>query len=324
MQLGSTAALGLGLLGCGGGATPSAPSAPSAPPAAATPTTSLPAGTVFELVSGDTTQPVAGAAVTIGARSYTSDASGRVVLAESATSGAALAVVAAGFLDRETLVRSNAGQRIVLWPQTTWGRRGLTPEYTQTLVYTDTADGSTPGASPLRRLSRSATQVTIVLSQELRLDDMAQQSHHLAVAATNDALGGRATYVLADSRPPSGLVIEARLDPSESLCTSKTALAFTRLSLQGGEITSAQIVYCGLQWASTAIALHEIGHSAGFRHSFDRLDVMYPYNRTQEAFGLNERLLLWMLFERPGGNRFPDNDREVAPAVRETVTIVCR
>jgi hypothetical protein len=111
---------------------------------------------------------------------------------------------------------------------------------------------------------------------------------------------------------------------------STAALGLGLFGCGGGATPSALSAHSAPSAAATpatslpAGTAFEIGHSAGFRHSFDWPDVMYPYNRSTVAFGLNERVLLGMLFERPGGNRFPDNDRGVPSAVRETVTIVCR
>jgi hypothetical protein len=47
------------------------------------------------------------------------------------------------------------------------------------------------------------------------------------------------------------------------------------------------------------------------------------YNRV-ERFTRAESLTLNMLFERPGGNRFQDNDRDATAAGSGTRTIVCR
>jgi hypothetical protein len=324
LPLVSGSVLGLVAVGCGGGSAPTSPSGRS-PVAAPTPDPGLAAGAAFELISGDTSAAVVGATVTIGTRTYTSDASGRVVLAESVAYGTSMTVLAPDFLDRETRVRRNASLRIVLWPRTTWGRRGVTPEYTQNLVYTESTEGSPLGASPLRRLGPSVTQVTLVLSPEVRLDDHAQESHQLAIPAMNDALGGRVTYRISDARPSTGVVFDVSVNPSDSVCASRV-VAYTRVTLQGGNITGGQIVYCRLTGATTSTVLHEIGHTAGLGHSTDGLDVMYRFtqNYSSEAFSLNERLMLWMLFERLGGNRFPDNDRDVSSAARETVTIACR
>jgi hypothetical protein len=307
---------------CGGGS----PSGAS-PVAQATPDTGLPVGALLEVVSGETSAPVAGARVTIGLRTYQSDGAGRFVLAEAAAYGTYVDVVAAGFLDRQTLLRRSASTRFVLWPDTTLstslGKRPFDQHYTASLVYTSSAE-SVAGNTPLRRLPRSATQAIVALSEELRLDDDANANHELAVNAINETLNGRFTYVLSPSRPSTGIIFEARVDASEATCANR-AFAFAQVTTQGGEITGGRIVYCGLRLATRAVVLHEIGHTAGLFHSVATEDVMYPYIHTYSAhqFRQAETLALSLLFERPGGNRFPDNDRGVTASGRQTTTIVC-
>lgn len=302
---------------CGGGSPTGA-----TPVARATPDTGLSAGTVMEVVSGETSGPVAGARVTMGPRTYQTDGGGRILVAESVPYGTYVDVVASGFLDRQTLVRRE-GTRFVLWPDTYLGKAAFDQAYTASIVYTSSSE-TVPGNTPLRRLPRSATQAVVVLSDELRANEYANPNHVLAVNELNATLGGRFTYLLAPSRPASGIVFEARSDLSESLCASNSALAFARVTLQSGEITGGQIVYCGVRMATTHIALHELGHTAGLFHSLDVADVMHPYRTAAERFSRGEALALSLLFERPGGNRFPDNDRSASAAARETVTIVCR
>jgi hypothetical protein len=299
---------------CGGGA-----SSPLAPSVVATPDPGLPSGTAFDVVnpSGD---PVAGARVTVGTQTYTTDASGQFSLREGAPYGSLLDVIAPGFLDRQTMVRRDDSRRFVLWPRTT---KYVDESYTVELVYTAGAQspGST-GANPLQRVRRGTTEAVVVPSREILDDDRAMASHMDAVAALNAALAGRLTYSVSPTRPSSGLVFEAKIDPTDPICVDRT-LGYAQNSLRSGEIASGTIVYCHPEEISFMLVAHELGHTVGLQHSPNVGDIMYRFiGRAGDRFSAPETLIMGLLFERPGGNRYPDNDRAVAAAARETVTIV--
>lgn len=171
------------MVACGGSSPPSAPTAPP------TPDTTLAAGTVLSVTSGETGQPVAGAQVVVAGRRYDTD-------------------------------------------------------------------------GPWRGFRQGAKEAVVVISDEIRQDTRAHEEHLIAI----------------------------------------------------GNIT---------QRVTAALISHELGHTTGLNHSPDSRDLMYRFITGIERFSRAESLSLGMLFERPGGNRFQDNDRDVAAASSGRRTTVC-
>jgi hypothetical protein len=277
------------------------------------------------VVSGENGQPVGGARVVVAGRVYDADASGQVTVAERAPVGSLVDVLAQGFFDRQTLARSDGNTRLLLWPSTT--AFGLSEDYTSALVYTaGTANPPAAGSSPLLRLRQGTTQAFVSVSPEIAQDDRANFAHQSAVDMLNAAMGGRVVYSLAPTRPASGVVFDTRVDLADSLCASgRRILAYTSVSLLAGEIVGGRVVYCGIDVARTSTVAHELGHTTGLQHSLDPADLMAAFKtaKEREEFGPREILTMNLLLERRGGNRFPDNDRDVAPSARGTLTIVC-
>jgi hypothetical protein len=305
---------------CGG----SSPTARTPTSGAASDPTGLPPGTPLTVVSGENGEGVGGARVVVASRSYESDSHGQVTLAERAAFGSLVDVVAAGFLDRQTKLRSGGSPRFVLWPRTT--ASGLDERYTSEIVYTAAVlDPPPSGSSPLERLRLGTTQAFVVLSGQIREDDRAHVAHEDAVAALNWALAGRIVYALAPAPPSTGLVFEASVDPTADLCVGGRVRGFTSLTHRSGEITQGRIVYCSLEVARTSTVAHELGHTTGLQHSPDFRDVMASrFSRTRrDEFGDREALVLALLLERRGGNRYPDNDRESSTSGEKTTRIAC-
>jgi hypothetical protein len=253
------AAIGaVALAACGGSSSPATPTAPP------TPDTSVAAGTVLSVASGETGQPVAGAHVVVSGRPYDTNASGQVTLADRIPYGALVDVTAPTFLDRQTLLRKNGARRFVLWPRSTpWG---VSESYTAALVYTyGSADPPPAGSSPLERIRQGTQQAVVVISDELRLSDNANQAHQISVAHINEALAGKIIYVLSPTTPTSGVVFNVRVDTGDPECAG--ALAYTQLSVQAGEITGGKVVYCRPAESDASIITHELGHTAGLNHS---------------------------------------------------------
>jgi hypothetical protein len=313
-----SAILVLLLSGCGG-----SPAVPVVP----TPVDpSIPVGTVFTFVFGDTQSPVAGATVTLAGRPYMTDASGRIQLQEKVLPDALIDVMGPNVLDRISRLRSNTVNRFVIWPRET--PSGLNLHYTANLVYTaGTAEPPPVGSTPLLRLRSGTTQVVVVPSAEIQADDEAMRMHELAVERLTAASGGAVRYVLASSRPASGVVVEDRIDPSDPGCVARRIRGQTSWQVSASyEVVGASILYCGIDIARTGTVVHELGHSFGLHHSPDAVDVMgIPYTRQRATdFGPRETVTMRLILERRGGNRFPDNDRELAGgALGATVTIGC-
>ncbi len=309
------------LAGCGG-------SSPTAPVPTATPDpTALVAGTTLSVVSGENGQSVGGAKVVIAGRSYAADAGGQVTLGERAPFGSLVDVTASGFLDRQSLIRRSGSTRFVLWPRRT--ASGIDENYTMVLVYTSGGvESPSPGTSPLRRLRLGTTQVSLVPSPEIQQDGQAREAHEAAVATLNAAVAGRVVYAVAPSRPQTGIAFDTRVDPKEGLCASDSrVLAFTSLTLQSSEIVGGELVFCGLSSARTSTVTHELGHTFGLQHSPDERDLMsavYQPGFSRTAFSASETLTMSLMMERRGGNRFPDNDRDLPATATSTLTIVCR
>lgn len=294
----------------GGGASPTRPSAPAAP-----------VPTRITVVSGETGNPVAGASVTVAGRSLTTDASGLVTLPDRPATGALIDLVAGGFLDRQTLFRSGTSE-LSLWPRQ--AANGFNEDFTATIVYTR-ASGDDPvvGENPLERLRAGTTLATIVAASEILNDGQALRSLEDAAGQVGVASGGAIAYQVASARPASGTFFEARVDPTDSLCSE--ARAYFRGRFIGDEIIGGALVFCSVSIARTATAAHEVGHSLGLQHSNRLPDVMFPSFQRGRATSLTPResLAVRLMLERRGGNRFPDNDRSVsvssAPGTRTTV-----
>jgi len=271
----------------------------------------LDAGTVLTMVSGETGAPVSGVTVTIGSQALTSNAAGQVRLTALAALGTTIDVLHPDYLDRLSTVRTGTGQRFALWPKTT--QSGLNEHYTATLVYTSASDPPGPtGEASLQRLPRGTATVVVVPSPDLLGDGGAMDAHAQAVATLTEATGATVSYVLAPSRPPSGVVVTTRADPQDSRCTdSATLRGYTRGTYQGLELVSAEVVFCSLGVARSPTVGHELGHTFGLRHSPDDRDLMYFQfsNRRATTLGPREALLMRLMLDRPPGNRFPDNDR---------------
>jgi hypothetical protein len=309
------------LLGsCGGSDGPSTPIAPTP-----SPPTGLVPGAALSFVSGEDGTPVAGAQVVVAGRSYSADAGGRVTLAEPAAIGAFVDVVAAGFFDRQTQVRSDLSMRYVLWPRRS--PTGIDDDgYTATIVYTSgTLTPPTPGSSPLLRLPRGTTQVTVVPSTQILGDDHALPRLQGAIDALNDALAGAVRYQISTTRPSAGVVFDSQIDPADSFCNQNPLVAaYTSSVLNANQIMGGRMVFCKLDWARSTLVVHELGHTFGLQHSPLGDDVMVGRNREwADRYSAREELIMRLMLERPAGNRFPDTDRSVPAGANGMITITC-
>lgn len=334
-----TARLSLGVamlctvLACGGGkASPTTPSAPTAPPIP-----SMAAGTALTFVSGEGALPVAGASVVIAGQSSAgpfsdtmmADSQGRIVLGRQVllTPPPTMDVVAPGHLTRNTVLRTDGAQIFSLWPTD-----GIAPaDLVASLVYSPSAcPADNAPTLPLRRL-RTGPAVAIVLEASVQ-DEAAVARHEEAVARLNAILGSARYAVVRSPAPAGSIAFTVKVDASPAQCTApeNTArvIAFTTVTFSAvGEIAGGSIVYCEPRWAQAGgTVTHEIGHTAGFRHSPNRNDVMYcTTSRRTQIFSDGEAAAMSLMRQRRAGNRWPDNDRDATASLANSSreTFVC-
>jgi hypothetical protein len=321
------------VLACGGEkAAPTTPSAPTPPPIP-----SMATGTALTFVSGEGAVPVAGASVVITGQTSAgpfsdtmmADSQGRIVLGRTVllTPPPTMDVVAPGYLTRNTVLRTDGAQLFSLWPSD-----GVAPaNLVATLVYSPSAcPADNVPTQPLHRL-RTGAPAVLVLDASVQ-DETAVARHEDAVARLNAILGS-AQYSVSKSPAPAGTVVfTVKVDASPALCTAPEnttrVIAFTNVSFSTvGEIAGGSIVYCEPRWALEAgTVTHEIGHTAGFRHSPSLSDVMYcTTSRRTNRFSDREAGAMSFMRQRRSGNRWPDNDRDATAslAAGSGETFVC-
>jgi hypothetical protein len=285
------------LAGACGGAGPASPSASSVP-------------TVVTVVSGDTAAAAAGASVSVGGQSVTTDAGGRATL--SVTTGSPIAIDGRGFFPRETLWRGDPVFQ--LWPI----RADAGETFVNELVYNQlVSDGS---------VTRPVAGVTVVLSADVRADSEARAAQEQAAAVATAATDGAVPFVVADAAPTGGIKVDVRIDPADAFLAANPSYgAITRVTFPGNRITSGSTTYRGRPEASAlSLAAHEMGHILGLGHPSQR-GLMSPATIAQFSdFSRAEAFAIHMMRLRPPGNRPPDNDRGVsASAARRRVAVGC-
>jgi hypothetical protein len=308
---------------CGGGG-PAAPTraVPSTPAAA----------TALVVVSGETGDPIAGAAVTVDGRGHTSDAAGEVRLEQPARPGVMVDVVAAGFLDRQTTLRTGTS-RLSLWPRRS--ATGLDEHTTAELVYTPATQccpAETVAAAALRRVHPTIANFTVVLDARYRGDDEVRAAFQEAVSLAGAASGARVVFTLADSGPGPRIDVTAGPDP---LNRPNTAAVAERQFDAQGYITGGRILFVAEafltgdrpHWQLVTIAAHELGHFLGLGHSSTPgvMSVVggrgtnYAFFAAHRDFSPAEKLVVELMYDRRSGTRFPDNDRLAAATSAEGI-----
>lgn len=305
------AVLALVLGGCGAH-TPTQPSrdpaTPSTPP-------------VLTILSGETGQPVSGASVAIAGRTYETNPSGQVTLAQGVDPNTPLDIRAPDFFDRETLLRSPAESSFTLWPRRS--PSGLDESYTERLVYTSSTEPFE--RVQLRRLPPTAAEVVLVLAPEIHDHPSRLATHRDAAQRMTSVTGGRIVYTVASQRPGiAATVFDVRIN---HIGCSAGFGAFTQLSTRNDEILGGLIVYCNPELARFASTVtHELGHTFGLRHSPDPREVMFVGGDAARPpeFSPRELLAMGLTQQRRAGNRFPDNDRDAVTTLAALQsTVVC-
>lgn len=188
------------------------------------------------------------------------------------------------------------------------------------LVYTNVRwDGSFPllnigpiGADSLRqRYYRTPVQVFYSAGFE-GADAKAIATQATAVARLNDALEGGLTYLPPQFTeiPPSGageLHVVLTIDPTHPSCPMGFAGTGEPPPAEPAAGT-LRVNYCSVGDAGDLrVALHELGHTFGLRHTQDQHDLMCPGSGIR-AFSPKERLVIRLMLQRRPGNTFPDTD----------------
>lgn len=270
-------------------------------------------GTTLLVVSAATDEAVPGASVDVAGRHFTTDSGGRVTLSVPPF-GSPIDIVASGYLDRRTTFRPDQalyGTRFSLWPKTSTS--GLTEAFTRAVVYN--VNFSNPAGTPRPLLRPDEGQLPIVLLGSLASDREKTAAAQSGIDQVNRALAGHVRFFL--SAPVTGPHLEVeqldfRDNQLDRVCFGGGACCIC--DWQGhGKITMGSAVDRPhtLQNIPGTLA-HEMGHAFGLGHTPNESDpdVMgySGVSRLTGAFTERERLIIWMMFQRPRANRWPDDD----------------
>jgi hypothetical protein len=200
---------------------------------------------------------------------------------------------------------------MTLWPLS----RGTTADYVRELVYENFR-------YPGRLIRLDAPVVEIFAGDEIAGDQATMDNARRAAEEVTRATGGAVRLVVVAARSFTTPVFHLRLDPSLG------PPAIARLYVTAGyRITGGDLVFRGIEFARGFYMLHEMGHGLGFGHSIDRLDVMGA-GGTSLSFTPRESLALSMMYQRPHGNAYPDDDADIvrvasASGNTATITFIC-
>lgn len=275
------------LAACGGGSGGS--TTPPTNVSTPAPVSGWPAGTVVQLVNGETGGVVQGQ-LAVGGVPVESGAP----FATAAASGTTVDVAVAGFLPRQTTVKTGL-TKISLWPNDS----RITSNYTHSLVY---QRGDLE--FPLHRLAPNVRSVAVTGA----FPEIAK-----AVEIVNSALSRYGVTLFLGGT--GDMKVPVRLDPTTATCQEPRVLAYAQFWTANHEISRGEIVVCDQRGAVGSILAHEIGHLFGLSHSEDARDLMAPErDRMPDGFSDREITVLGLMMQRRGGNTWPDNDRNATAA----------
>jgi hypothetical protein len=248
------------------------------------------------VVAGDTGIPLSGASISGGATTVGTSSAGQATVV--ALAGTSITITAEGFLLRNTLLRPGTST-LALWPKTT--ATGLTESATLAMVYDNQKQSMT-------RWNVDAN-VAVVPGPDIAADPEAMAALAGAAARLTEATRGHMT-VRIDTGATTGPTIQAVIDPSRALFG---AAAYVNTKNHGA--TGGVIAYKGLSAVrSVGINLHELAHFYGLVESPDTIDISGPGPGLRSDFSARELTLIDLMWLRPPGNVWPDNDQQVTSA----------
>jgi hypothetical protein len=279
------------------------------PPITTTTTQSpvIPAGTVLQIVSGADESPVAGAEVVVAGYPCQTNENGRVSLSQGCDRESLLDIVADGFLNRQTLLRTPDNTRFTLWPNESHSPTSLSERFTRELVY------EWWNGTPRRmiRIDPTATEVYVVPSDQIRADTRAMATVNAAANNITEATRGELPFIVADIAPPGAAVFELVVDPNDPDLVDANAAGIAKRRLSGFAIVGGTAVFDSIERVRTSTTPHELGHLFGLGHTDGPVDMMSIRRGKVERFSRREELAMYLMLQRPPGNEFPDNDRNV-------------